>query len=98
MATVRADRYTIDRQQPLSPKITLREANSSKDYTTYSTGVSYKINGEKLVTYGSYGSSFNPSPNVDTNTGDVYGNTTSRGGEVGLKGIHHCLSAELTLM
>ena len=87
MATVRADRYTIDRQQPLSPKITLREANSDKDYTTYSTGVSYKINGEKLATYASYGSSFNPSPNVDTNTGDVYGNTTSRGGEVGLKGI-----------
>jgi len=87
MATGRGERYGIKRQQPLSPRLTLREATSDNNYATYSTGVSYKIAGEKLVAYSSYGSGFSPSPNVDPNTGDVYGNTTSKGGEIGVKGI-----------
>ena len=87
MATGRLDHYTIHRQQPLSARTTLRDADSSKNYATYSSGVSYKIAGEKLVAYGSYGTSFDPNPTVDANTGDVYGNTEAKGGEIGVKGI-----------
>jgi outer membrane receptor protein involved in Fe transport len=87
MVTVRADQYEIKRQQPLSPNAKLREATSGDNYATYSTGLSYKFRGEQLVAYGSYGTSFDPLPQVDANTGDVYGNTEARGGEVGLKGI-----------
>jgi outer membrane receptor protein involved in Fe transport len=87
MVTVRADNYDIKRQQPLTANAKLREAASGDNYATYSTGLSYKIRGEKLVAYGSYGTSFDPNPQVDANTGDVYGNTEARGGEVGLKGI-----------
>lgn len=87
MATVRADAYSIKRQQPLSPRVTLREATSDENYVTWSTGVSYKIIGEKVVVYSSYGTSFDPNPTVDANTGDVYGNTEAEGGEIGLKGI-----------
>ncbi|MBI5768693.1 MAG: TonB-dependent receptor [Verrucomicrobia bacterium] len=87
MATGRADTYTIHRKQPLSTRATLRDATSDKKYTTYSVGLSYKLAGEKLVAYGSYGSSFDPNPSVDTNTGDVYGNTEATGGELGFKGV-----------
>ena len=87
MATGRADTYSLHRQQPLSPRVTLRDATSDKKYATYSVGLSYKIVGQKLVAYGSYGSSFDPSPSVDTNTGEIYGNTEARGGELGFKGI-----------
>lgn len=87
MATVRADRYDQTRQQPLSARATLREADASENYVTYSAGVSYKLAGQKLVAYGSYGTSFDPNPSVDSNTGDIYGNTEARGGEVGFKGI-----------
>lgn len=87
MATVRADQYEIKRQQPQSTNVKLREATSGDNYATYSTGLSYKILGQKLVAYSSYGTSFNPSPQVDANTGEVYGNTEAKGGEVGFKGI-----------
>ena len=87
MATGRADSYKIHRQQLLSTNPKFVDATSSKNYTTYSTGVSYKILGQKLVAFGSYGTSFNPSPSVDRNTGEVYGNTESSGGELGFKGI-----------
>lgn len=87
MGTGRVDGYNIRRQQPRTTNGNLREAGSHTNYATYTVGASYKIVGEKLVAYSSYGSSFYPSPNVDKNTGDVYGNTESKGGEVGLKGI-----------
>ena len=87
MATVRADSYDQQRQQPLSPRATLREAEAREKYFTWSTGVSYKLAGQRLVAYGSYGTSFDPNPAVDVNTGDIYGNTEARGGEVGFKGI-----------
>lgn len=87
MATVRADRYDQRRQQPLSVRATLREADAGENYVTYSGGVSYKLAGQKLVAYGSYGTSFDPNPSVDSNTGDIYGNTEARGGEIGFKGI-----------
>lgn len=87
MATLRADEYEIKRQQPLSTNAKLREATSGSNYVTYSTGLSYKILGQKLVAYSSYGTSFDPNPQVDANTGEVYGNTEAEGGEVGLKGI-----------
>ncbi|MBI5689618.1 MAG: TonB-dependent receptor [Verrucomicrobia bacterium] len=87
MVTVRADQYEIKRQQPLSANAKLREADSGNNYATYSTGLSYKILGQKLVAYGSYGTSFDPNPQVDANTGEVYGNTEAKGGEFGFKGI-----------
>ena len=87
MATVRADRFGIKRQQPLSANARLREASSADPYATYSTGLSYKISGENLVAYGSYGTSFDPNPQVDANTGELLGNTEARGGEIGFKGI-----------
>ena len=87
MATVRADRFGIRRQQPLSANAKLREATSGRSYGTYSTGLSYKVAGERLVAYGSFGTSFDPNPQVDANTGELYGNTEARGGELGFKGI-----------
>lgn len=87
MATVRGDRYEQKRQQPLTTRTTLREATSEEDYFNYSTGASLKLWSEKVVMYGSYGSSFDPSPSVDQNTGDIYGNTEAKGGELGFKGI-----------
>jgi outer membrane receptor protein involved in Fe transport len=87
MATVRGDRYSTKRQQPLSTIANFQEATSDQTFESYSTGVSYKIIGQSVVAYGSYGSSFNLSPTVDRNTGEVYGNTEAKGGEVGLKGI-----------
>jgi len=87
MGTIRGDLYRSQIQQPLSPRATLRDGEARKRYSTYTVGFTYKIVGEKLVGYGSYGHSFNPSPTVDSNTGETYGNRESTGGEAGFKGL-----------
>ena len=84
---LRDDFATFKRQQPLSTKVNLKEATSDLTKTTFSTGINYHIVGDQLVGYVGYGSSFNPSPTVDANTGEILGNTTARGGEAGFKGV-----------
>jgi outer membrane receptor for ferric coprogen and ferric-rhodotorulic acid len=85
--SVRNDWVKLHQQQPLSPNVRLRDARQGDSQFTYSTGVSYHLVPRKLVAYGSYGSIFQPSPEVDPNTGSILGNRTGRGGEIGFKGV-----------
>jgi iron complex outermembrane recepter protein len=86
-SSLRHDRARYKREQPLSADRELRETRDTAAKTTYSLGANYHIVGSKLVGYANYGTGFNPSPAVDQNTGEILGNKTSAGGEVGLKGV-----------
>lgn len=57
-----------------------------KEKFTYSTGVNYRVLDRRMVAYGNIATGFNPSPQFDSNTGELLGNQESFGGEIGLKG------------
>lgn len=82
----RTDHATIHRQQPLSSDPQLKDAEQSYDIFTYSVGANYHIVRDSLVGFVSTGKSFNPAPQVDPNTGQIHGNTSARGVEIGIKG------------
>lgn len=86
IGTAREDFITIKRQQPLSTDPQLKEAKSDFSIFTYSVGANYHIVPEKIVGFVSTGKSFNPAPQVDPNTGQIHGNTSARGVELGIKG------------
>ncbi len=85
--SLRQDWAEYERRQPLSASPTLRNAEGKVDKMTYSTGVNYHLIPQVLVAYVSYGSAFDPAPQVDRNTGEFLGNKTAKGTEVGLKGV-----------
>ncbi len=86
LGTARMDFATIHRQQPLSTDPQLKDAEQTYDVFTYSTGANYHLVGDAVVGFVSTGKSFNPSPQVDPNTGTIHGNTSAKGVELGIKG------------
>jgi outer membrane receptor for ferric coprogen and ferric-rhodotorulic acid len=86
IGTARMDNVTIHRQQPLSTDAQLRDAEEDFSVFTYSTGANYHIVRDKIVGFISTGKSFNPAPQVDPNTGQIHGNTSAKGVELGVKG------------
>jgi iron complex outermembrane receptor protein len=87
IGAVRADFANFKRQQPLSTVANLKEATTDLNKNTFSVGADYHLRKDLLVGYVSYGSTFDPSPQVDRNTGDILGNKQAKGVEGGLKGI-----------
>lgn len=85
--SVRQDWAEFERQQPRSADPELRKSAGEVRKFTYSGGANYHIVPRKLVAYVSYGSSFDPAPQTDPNTGAILGNKTSKGGDIGLKGV-----------
>jgi outer membrane receptor protein involved in Fe transport len=85
--SLRQDWAEYERKQPLSANPSLRNAEGEADELTYSAGFNYHIIPRALVAYVSYGSAFDPAPQVDPNTGEFMGNKTAKGTEAGLKGI-----------
>jgi iron complex outermembrane receptor protein len=84
--SVRQDWAEYERQQPLSADPELRSASGEADELTYSVGANYHFIPRKLVGYVSYGTAFDPAPQTDPNTGEIMGNKTAAGVEVGVKG------------
>lgn len=97
-ASARQDWAEYNRQQPLSTDPQLTEARGQAHRLTYSGGVNYHLIPRRLVAYISYGTSFDPAPQADPNTGQILGNRTSKGVDVGLKGVllHDTLSYTLS--
>jgi iron complex outermembrane receptor protein len=85
--SVRQDWAEYDRQQPLSNDPDLRAATGKTDKLTYSLGANYHFVPRQLVGYVSYGTGFDPAPQTDPNTGEIMGNRTSGGVEIGFKGV-----------
>jgi iron complex outermembrane receptor protein len=85
--SVRQDWAEYHRQQPLSNDPDLRDANGKTDKFTYSVGANYHFVPRQLVGYVSYATGFDPAPQTDPNTGEIMGNKTSGGVEVGFKGV-----------
>jgi iron complex outermembrane receptor protein len=84
--SLRQDWAEFERQQLLSADPELRRASGKTDKLTYSVGANYHFVPRQLVGYVSYGTSFDPAPQTDPNTGEIMGNKTAAGAEVGLKG------------
>ena len=84
--SLRQDWAEFERQQPLSADPELRRASSKTDKLTSSVGANYHFVPRQLVGYISYGTSFDPAPQTDPNTGEILGNKTAAGVELGFKG------------
>lgn len=85
--SMRQDWAEFKRQQPLSADPELREAKGDARKFTYSGGANFHLIPRQLVAYASYGTSFDPNPQADPNTGELLGNKTAKGVDVGLKGL-----------
>jgi outer membrane receptor protein involved in Fe transport len=84
--STRVDWAEFKRQQPRSTISTLRETTGKDRQLTYSIGANYHIISNLLIGYVSYGTSFDPAPQADQNTGEILGNKTSKGVDAGFKG------------
>ncbi|HEY0946836.1 MAG TPA: TonB-dependent receptor plug domain-containing protein, partial [Opitutaceae bacterium] len=85
--SLRQDWAEFTRRQPYAVTQALKNAKGSAEELTYSSGVNYHVIPRKLVGFVSYGTAFDPAPQTDPNTGDVLGNKTAKGVELGVKGI-----------
>ncbi|MDR0902689.1 MAG: TonB-dependent receptor plug domain-containing protein [Opitutaceae bacterium] len=88
IGTLRQDFSEVEREYPLSPLATMKEATGNARAMSYSGGVTYGIlENKKLVAFVSYGKSFDPGSTVDPNVGAVYSNLRARGVDGGFKGV-----------
>jgi hypothetical protein len=101
MASLRYDwvHDKIHDKTPASSVNTLagNSVSHTKSAFTYSLGATYKINGDRLVTYLNYSTGYTPQTAIDNGTKELVKPYESWGAEWGIKGANRDASAGYTL-